>query len=142
MNIISIHPSKNYAAICCLKCVLAVDTCHPLRRLHMEGGMEQMILKLLYYSFRKGWRQQKSVSFGWYVPQMGVGGGVYRAWTQLLVRTYLLSFLLPFDPEAFKTCKNSINLCLDWLLNSWDSSNPIKSVHMYFMSLCLSMEKC
>ena len=47
-------------------------------------------------------RRQKSGSFGWW------GRCGFGARPQLSVKNYHFLFLLPFDAEAFKTCKNTI----------------------------------
>ena len=43
-----------------------------------------------------------------------LGGGGFEARPQLSAKKYHFLFLLPFDAEVFKTCKNTIkliNLC-------------------------------
>ena len=50
----------------------------------------------------------------WYFWVVGAVGGGFEARPQLSAKEYHFLFLLPFDAEAFKTCKNTIkliNLC-------------------------------
>ena len=49
------------------------------------------------------WRRQKSGSFGWCSPQSGGRGS--RLDHNFGKKNYHFFFLLPFDPEASKTCK-------------------------------------
>ena len=54
---------------------------------------------------------KKSGPFGWWGP---LGGGDSRPDHNFRPKKYHFLFLLPFDAEAFKTCKNTIkliNLC-------------------------------
>ena len=68
-----------------------------------------IILLRIYVHVQKGRRQEK-LCFCCCVPKTR-GGGVSRAGS----KNYHLLFLLPFDPEAFKMCKNTQiknNLCV------------------------------
>ena len=55
----------------------------------------------------KGQRQKKSWYF-WVVGAVGGRGGGFEARPQLSAKKVPIFFLLPFDAEAFKTCKYTI----------------------------------
>ena len=62
-----------------------------------------MLTQIYLHTFTCKGRCKKSGSFGWYVPQIGLGPD-----HNLVKKLQLFFVFASFDPEAFKTCKKHL----------------------------------